>query len=161
MFRRLLGKVCEWALGYNRIVYYDYTGIVFTPVTLFNKKISYKGDAGYDLYVNEQTVIPSRSVKDVSTGIYIDPKASIWFEIKARSSTFKNLGLEVQDAVIDKGYRGELFAIVHNSNDFDVVISFGSRICQIVPHLLLPCKFILGKLSKSERGDKGFGSTGK
>jgi len=99
-------------------------------------------------------------VTEVPSGIAISPKAPVWFEIKARSSTFRNMGLEVLDAVIDHGYRGEMFAIVFNPGPGEVALQPWTRICQIVPHLLLPVRFHWGRVLPSDRGRSGFGSTG-
>lgn len=155
MVRKMIGKFVEWALGYNRTIFckrHEF-GI---------RENKYKGDAGYDLYVVEDCAIFSGEVFEVHTGIFLEPKASIWFEIKPRSSTFNRRGLVVQDAVIDNGYRGELTLIVHNPSFKEVrFIKKGDRIAQIIPHHLLPCKFIVkDKLSESQRGKQGFGSSG-
>jgi len=160
MVRAAIGKIIEWALGYERIVYF--TG--YRSNDNMNGNVpwaKHNDDAGYDLFVEKYTVIPSQSVAEIPTGIRISTKSRIWFEIKARSSTFKRLGMEVQDAIIDRGYRGEMFAIVYNPTDNEVRIQKDTRICQIVPHLLLPCRFVpADALLPSKRGEAGFGSTG-
>ena len=159
MFRKILGKAVEWALGYEREVIF--AGFYMVGENSCAPRRSHSDDAGYDVYVSERTVILSHQVKEVPSGIAVDPKARIWLEIKARSSTFHKLGLEVLDAVIDRGYRGDLFAVVYNPGGTPVIIEPGMRICQLVPHLLLPCKFKAGKLSFSDRMQRGFGSSGR
>lgn len=148
--RRFVGRILEYFLSYEHEVIFE--GL--SPTSF------YKDDAGYDLTVSEDTFICAGRVVDVPTDLKVDPKDRIWFEIKARSSTFKNKHLEVQDAVIDRPFRGSLFAVVYNPNDQIVVVHKGERICQVVPHRQIPVKFKKGKLSKSERGNNGFGSTG-
>lgn len=150
LMRRLIGKLLEWFIFYEHEVIFE--GL--SPASF------HRGDAGYDLTVSEDTIINSGGVVDIPTDIRIDPKDRIWFEIKARSSTFKYKHLEVQDAVIDRGYRGDLFAVVYNPNNQTIIVHKGERICQIVPHRLIPIRFKEGKVSKSERGNSGFGSTG-
>jgi len=106
-------------------------------------------------------LIKPNSTAQIPTGICLSARAKIWFEIKGRSSTFSKLGLEVIDAVIDHGFRGEMYSVVYNPTDKAVNVALNSRICQIVPHLLLPCVFIpADRLKSSSRGKKGFGSTG-
>ena len=162
MVRRILGKAVEWALGYERIVYF--TGLRRDPTEPGFTNIPWSkhaDDAGYDIFVDQQIEIQPGTVAEVHTGICLSAESSIWFEIKSRSSTFKRLGLEVQDAVIDNGFRGEMFAIVYNPTSEVVHIQKDNRICQLVPHLLLPCRFVpADDLPSSSRGTMGFGSTG-
>lgn len=151
MVRSLLGRLVEWALSYERRI------VVSGPGACPRR--AHRDDAGYDLQVSRDTWCRSGVVTEIPTGVYLDPRSRVWFEIKSRSSTFRRHGLEVQDAIIDNGYRGEMFAIVYNPSE-SVVVRTGERICQIVPHLLLPCRFRFGSLRGSTRGARGFGSTG-
>lgn len=151
--RRAVGRVIEWFLRYEHVVSFKTDNQ--------RPRTGYVGDAGYDLYVSRDIDVPPRSVVDIPTGVYIDPKDWIWFEIKARSSTFKKRGMEVQDAIIDRGYRGEMFAVVHNPSDVVIKVKKDERICQVVPHRLIPCKFVSDGLSSSDRGLGGFGSSGR
>lgn len=141
----------EWFLGYERKIRF------LGPE---DPKYGYEGDAGYDLYTSENTLLRPQSFTNVPTGVYIEPTSKIWFEIRGRSSSIYKLEIEVQGAVIDNGYRGELFAIVYNPTKATKVIEKGQRICQIIPHLLLPCRFERGGIMDSERSFRGFGSTG-
>lgn len=151
--RRLIGRIIEWFLSYKHLVIVE--GVRPLP------KHSYKDDAGFDLFTSSTTLIPAHKVVEVPADICIESKSRLWFEIKARSSTFRRYGLEVQDAVIDRGYRGKMFAIVYNSKDEDVVVQENERICQIVPHHLIACRFERGQVSRSARGQAGFGSSGR
>jgi deoxyuridine 5'-triphosphate nucleotidohydrolase len=153
VFRRSIGRFVEWALGYER-------EIICSGLMSGMPKAGYPGDAGFDLYTFGRHVVKPCRAAEIHTGVCIDSKAPIWFEIKSRSSTFRKYGLEVQDAIIDNGYRGELYAIVYNPSGEEIEINDHDRICQIVPHLLIPCRFKQGVLGPSDRGTCGFGSTG-
>lgn len=153
--RRILGRFIEWLLSYEHVVV-----VRMQPGAKLPSR-KYPGDAGYDLYCNRDVCIPAGSTIDVPSGVYMDPRESIWMELKARSSTLKVLGLEVVDAVIDKDYRGELMAVIHNPSGTAASLKAGDRVVQIVPHRLIPTVFRIGKLSESARGTKGFGSTGR
>lgn len=120
----------------------------------------YDGDAGYDLFAARDVAICPGQAVDVPAGVRIDPRERLWFEIKARSSTLKKRGLEVVDAVIDRDYRGDLLAVVRNPTGSTVFIKAGERIVQVIPHRLIPVRFVYGELSSSPRGTQGFGSTG-
>lgn len=151
--RRMIGLLIEWFLGYEHVVIMD-SKVSCSP------KHGYPGDAGYDLYSEGRVpILPGQTV-EVPAGVRIDPQSQIWFEVKARSSTMKKRGLEVVDAVIDRDYRGDLLAVVHNPGGVPVAIEAGDRVVQIIPHRLIPIRFVEGELSNSSRGANGFGSTG-
>jgi len=155
MIRNLLGRFVEYLLSYDHEVKVILGDGASMP---FHK---YNGDAGYDLITNKDIAIPAKATVRVPSGIYIDPKDQIWMELKARSSTLKNRGLEVVDAVIDQQYRGEMMAVVFNPKATTIFIKAGERIVQIIPHRLIPLHFTaVTKLSESPRGNSGFGSTG-
>lgn len=158
MLRRKIGELLEWFLTYNHEVKISCDEGAQLP---FRK---YAGDAGYDLYAYEDLGLPPHSTADVRSGVYLDSKSQLWLEIKARSSTLKVKELEVVDAVIDRGYRGEMLAIVHNPTGKNKFIRKGERIAQIVPHHLIPLQFRTcekHELSPSDRAMNGFGSSGK
>jgi len=161
--RRLLGRFVEWLLAYEHEVGYECT-VVREDDNFFGwgkePCHKYDGDAGYDLFAAVRVPIPAGQTVEVPAGIRIDPRSRIWFELKARSSTLKKRGLEVVDAVIDRDYRGDLLAVVRNPTGYPVFVEAGERVVQIVPHRLVPCRFVRRRLSESPRGTNGFGSTG-
>ena len=70
--------------------------------------------------------------------------------------------LDVVNGVIDNGYTGELFACCWNRTGKDIKVEKGTRLAQFV---LLPM-FVPGikevdALPQTQRGDTGFGSSGK
>lgn len=97
------------------------------------------------------------------TGIRLEIPEGYWASIEARSSTSKR-SLIVPKGVIDEGYRGELFAQIINVGTEDVIIEDGDRLVQIIMHKRHIDNFIIDEvdeLSNSERGESGFGSTGR
>ena len=90
--RRLVGRMIEWFLRYERVVE------VFKDPDAQMPNQNYHGDGGYDIYVNESVEIPPKSILNISSGVYLAPRSPIWFEIKGRSSTFHKKGLEIVDA---------------------------------------------------------------
>ena len=151
--RKIIGRMIEWFIGYEHTLVIEENSDV--PVG------AYDGDAGYDMIVARDVTIRANQIADIPTNLRIDPKEQIWLEIKSRSSTFGKRGLEVQDAVIDRGYRGDLFAITFNPNGHEVHLRRGERIAQIIPHRLIPIVFKKGILSRSNRGSNSFGSSGR
>lgn len=65
-------------------------------------------------------------------------------------------------AVIDNGYRGELFIAAHNPNMHAVIVDAGRRLAQLVPHKIAEVEWVeVDSLDQTSRGDAGFGSSGK
>ena len=125
---------------------------------------TYKGDAGYDLFVSSPaTVLPGQKV-DVNTGIAIAMKDGFYARIIGRSSTTRNLGLFVIEGIIDNGYRGELSVGVVNFNNFPVELELGQRIAQLIiaEQVSLYVETVQElPASKDGRCENGYGSTGK
>lgn len=121
------------------------------------------GDAGYDLYANEDCSInPNDYSGLISTGVHVEIPDGFVGIIKDRSSIAKK-GLHIAGGVIDSSYRGEIKLLFHNSNSQFYDIFVGDKIAQliIVPVLTLPVEQIeLRDLSSTNRGTAGFGSTG-
>ena len=67
--------------------------------------------------------------------------------------------------IIDAGYRGNIIAAVDNIKDIDYTIEAGTRLFQICSPILEPINLevleLTQNLSETERGNNGFGSTGK
>lgn len=134
--------------------------------------IAKDGDVGMDLpavlpstdrfYIGSITINPGeRGV--IPTGISLEIPNGYWASIEARSSTSKKM-LIVPKGVIDEGYRGELFAVLLNVGSAPVTIEHGDRYVQLILHKRHVADFIIeevDELSKSERGDTGFGSSGQ
>ena len=121
------------------------------------------GDAGMDLVA---TRIISNTTFDVSYGTDLAMEIPNGFVglVFPRSSIRKyELVLSNSVGVIDSGYRGELQATFKKENGLDsLAYKVGDRIAQImiIPHP--PIEFNeVAELSDTERGDGGFGSTGK
>ena len=118
-------------------------------------------DAGFDLYASENKSIPPKTRSLVSTDIAMAiPKGYVGL-IWPRSGLAVKSGIDVFAGVIDSGYRGEVKVCLYNSDDDIVEIDEGDRIAQIL--LQEVGKFFIREvesLDDSERGDKGFGSSG-
>ena len=130
-----------------------------------NPTHAYAGDAGWDFYALEKVSIFPHSVKNVSTGIAIElppPANGILFEAQIRPrSGHRMRGILVTFGTVDSGYRGEIGAIVANLTDEKIFIKEGEKICQIVVVALPSVDYVeCSELTPSERGERGFGSSG-
>lgn len=119
------------------------------------------GDAGLDLFSIESVEVKPGEVAEIRTGIAVEIPQGYFGLIKDRSGLAAR-GLHVLAGVIDEGYRGEIKVIVVNLGNKPLRIPKGSRFAQLI---ILPYARNLKvteakELAKSERGEKGFGSTG-
>jgi dUTP pyrophosphatase len=121
----------------------------------------YPSDAGFDLIVAQDTSIFADDFALVPCSIAIASDEHHWFLILGRSSALWKRGLFVPPAVIDNGFRGEIFVGVKNWNPGVVMVKRGERIAQLIPMPTIPMDIRqVEVLPPSDRGDKGFGSTG-
>lgn len=118
------------------------------------------GDVGYDLAVIGDHQLLVGEAKDLPTGIAIGMDNRIYGRITGRSSSARK-GLLVTEGIIDSGYRGELFIHVRNVNGHTAQIKDGDRLGQIIfAWAVRPGVLPVEDLPASDRGAKGFGSTG-
>lgn len=124
--------------------------------------------AGYDLYAcidDVNVVIPPHHTKMIPVGFGTEIPEGYFGAIVARSSLAakENLRVEQGMACIDSDYRGEIFVPIHNDEGhFPRTIYPNQRIAQMIvmPYLFFVWKEV-DELSETERGEGGFGSTGK
>lgn len=123
--------------------------------------------AGYDLYAPQNmecTPIPAHQTLKINIGIAIELPTSTFGAVFARSGLATKEGLRPANCVgvIDSDYRGDIIVAVHNDTDEIKYIEGGNRIAQLVIMPYIQCDFIeVTELSNTNRGDKGFGSSGK
>jgi len=118
--------------------------------------------AGYDLYVPWDVMIPTGKTKAVPLGIATELPYGYFAKIMDRSSLAAKYSLVVTAGVIDNDYRGEWKVLISNMSSNDVYLFKGDRIAQAVllPYGNFPVTLV-ETLSDTERGEGGFGSTGK
>lgn len=124
---------------------------------------AYDGDAGFDMYTLEDTLVPAGGFVDVPVGISVQFPDNVWGMIIGRSSTVRKLDLLVTPGVIDTGYRGPLFAGVRSLRADDYTVKRGERLAQILPFPNMAQQIhpiAVDVLTPSDRGEMGFGSSG-
>lgn len=123
----------------------------------------HSGDAGLDLFVVEDQIIPANSTTPIPLRIAcenIDNKAYYLFPRSSISKTPLRLANSI--GLIDGGYRGEIVGMVDNIYEKDYKIHRGERYFQLVAVDSSPIEFeLVEELSDTSRGEGGFGSTGK
>jgi dUTP pyrophosphatase len=117
-------------------------------------------DLGYDLYSDETVSIDGNSAIKVKTGISVGFPENWGGFIKDRSS-MASKGFAVIGGVIDQAYIGEL-SIVITYKRGNTTIQKGDKIAQLVPIPLTNWPIVeVENLEPTDRGEKGFGSSGK
>lgn len=128
-------------------------GITPTKGSIFSAGVDVYSPIDFHLFPKETVRVP--------LGIAIEINNDEVAIMSERSSMGK-LGITSVGNVIDSDYRGEISIVLQNNSKLEQSFKKGNRIGQIVV-----CKIgdnsinIVEELSKTERGDGGFGSTGK
>lgn len=126
-----------------------------------NGIIPYKAhptDAGYDLFASEDVLLWGNRPKKVATDIFMALPINTVGDIRPRSS-LNAKGVYVAYGTIDSGYRGEIKVVM--SAPFYKVHK-GDKIAQLVIlPLVKTAPEVVTELPPSDRGEGGFGSTGK
>ena len=127
-----------------------------------NHKDSFTGDSGYDVTAVEDTVIPARGAAIVPVGLklaYLPP--GVWIRVESRSGLQFKYGLQAFNGIIDNQYRGDLGIRVLNHSDNDYTVKKGDRVAQFVLYHLVTLESSWSEtVHETERGEKGFGSSG-
>ncbi len=122
--------------------------------------------AGYDLYAccEGDIIIPPHKNIKIGTGLAIAVPEGYFGAIFARSGLAAKQSLRPANCVgvADCDYRGEYIVALHNDSDEAKIIKQGERIAQLVIMPFLSAEFTeTDTLDETERGEGGFGSTGK
>ena len=125
------------------------------------------GSAGADLYacIEESVTINPGDLKLIPTGVAIAlPDSSAVAYLYARSGLGVKHGICLANGVgvVDSDYRGEIMAGLCNVSDKPYTIEPNERIAQmVISPVIIPELVEVEKLDETDRGEGGFGSTGK
>ena len=122
------------------------------------------GDAGADLRASHDAVVPAGDRVLVKTGCSLALPGGYVGLVHPRSGLALNHGITVLNSpgTIDAGYRGEIMVTLFNSSKEDFHISLGDRIAQLLIQQVAKADFVrVEKLPQSDRGESGYGSSGK
>ena len=122
--------------------------------------------AGVDLHacITEPIYISPHETVKIDTGVAVELPKGTFGAIFARSGLATKEGLAPANkvGVIDSDYRNSIIVALHNHSNISRIINPGQRIAQLVVLPYIPIEFNeVYKLSDTERGLGGFGSTGK
>jgi dUTP pyrophosphatase len=119
------------------------------------------GAAGYDLKCSEGMIIPPRSRAVVGTGVAVRVPEGTYGRVAPRSGLALRNGIDVGGGVIDSDYTGEIKVILFNHSSEAFHMREGDRIAQLIlERIVTPHVRMVDTLKSTQRGEKGFGSTG-
>lgn len=121
---------------------------------------AHKNDAGLDLFGISEVIVPAKGMAVLDTGCHVQIPADHVGFVKSKSS----LMLEgiTTDGTIDCGYTGSIRVVLFNHRNQDYTVQAGQKIAQLVIlPIITPNVEIVAHLDNTERGNGGFGSTGK
>ena len=134
-------------------------------------QFAHSTDSGFDLFTCEDITIKASKKCIIPTGIAFEIPEGWGIQIKNKSgitikgvptTSGKNADITVYEGTIDMDYRGEVGIMIKNEEVFDITIPKGTKLAQGVLRRVYHCNFDVVKefSSVTNRGDKGFGSTG-
>ncbi|OPJ70554.1 deoxyuridine 5'-triphosphate nucleotidohydrolase, mitochondrial [Patagioenas fasciata monilis] len=118
--------------------------------------------AGYDLYSAYDCVIPPMEKAVVKTDIQIALPSGCYGRVAPRSGLAAKHFIDVGAGVIDEDYRGNVGVVLFNFGKETFEVKKGDRIAQLIcERICYPELEEVQALDDTERGEGGFGSTGK
>jgi dUTP pyrophosphatase len=124
------------------------------------------GSAGMDLRANLPQPVTLKPMERllIPTGLFIELPPAYEAQVRPRSGLAIKHGITCVNSpgTVDADYRGELKVVLINLSNEEHTIMHGDRIAQMVVHKVERVKWKqVKKISATERGDGGFGHTGK
>ena len=127
----------------------------------FMPEFAHKTDAGADLRSPVCATVPARGSVVIDTGVHVEIPEGYTIFLKSKSGLNVKHNL-IGEGVVDALYTGSIKVKLYNLGDTDYQILRGDKIIQMV---ILPCVYCeftqVEKFAETERGDGGFGSTGR
>lgn len=118
-------------------------------------------DAGLDLYARETQIVPAKESAVFDTGVHIELPDGTVGMLKSKSGLNVKHGI-TSEGVIDVGYTGSIRVKLYNHSGYDYTVNAGDKISQLVIlPILTPDLELVDRLEERERGDNGFGSSGR
>ena len=127
----------------------------------FMPGFAHKTDAGADLRSPVEAVVPAHGSAVIDTGVHVEIPEGYTIFLKSKSGLNVKHNL-IGEGVVDALYTGSIKVKLYNLGDNDYQILRGDKIIQMVILPCTHCEFTqVDKFAETERGDGGFGSTGR
>ena len=127
----------------------------------FMPEFAHKTDAGADLRSPVCATVPARGSVVIDTGVHVEIPEGYVGILKSKSGLNVKHDL-IGTGTIDSGYSGSIRVKLYNLGYTDYQVFRGDKIIQLVIMPCVYCEFTeVDKFAETERGDGGFGSTGR
>lgn len=118
-------------------------------------------DAGLDLFTPVPVVVPAHGYEFVDTGVHVELPHGTCGHVCSKSGLNRKFGVTA-DGTVDEGYTGSIGVTLHNDGSSNVYFHIGDKIAQLViQDIRRPMPVLVSEVSGGDRGDDGFGSTGR
>ena len=122
---------------------------------------AHETDAGADLRTPHDVIVPAQGSVVIDTGVHIELPPNTVGMLKSKSGLNVKHGI-TSEGVIDVGYTGSIAVKLYNHSDKPYELKAGDKISQlVVMPILTPSFELVDELEATERGNGGFGSTGR
>ena len=122
---------------------------------------AYINSAGYDLFADESIEVSPNSRALISTGLKMQIPKGFYGQISPRSGIALRKGVVAFSGTVDSGYLGIVYVLLFNFSSKNFLVEKGNRIAQMIFKKCENVSFSFENLTfDSERGVKGFGSSG-
>lgn len=122
---------------------------------------AHPNDAGLDIYSKETALVPAGGSRVFYTGVHVELPNGTCGVLMSKSGLYINHSI-ISTGLIDVGYTGEIVVKLTNLGDRHYLVQQGDKISQLV---VMECKTpridVVAKLPDTDRGENGFGSTGR
>ena len=121
-------------------------------------------DGGFDLFAPESAYIEPNGSVVINTGVHVELPPNTAGLIMSKSGLYVKHGIS-STGLIDVGYTGAIRVKLQNHKTSGYMVNKGDKISQLVILPLVPIQNsdleVVDEFAPTERGDNGFGSTGK
>ena len=118
--------------------------------------------AGWDLYASQECIVPARGKAIVSTDISIAVPVGYYGRVAPRSGMAWKKHTDIGAGVIDADYSGPVGVVMFNHSEEDLKIEVEDRVAQLVIEQISMAPLTeVDSLDDTERGEGGYGSTGR
>ena len=119
-------------------------------------------DAGLDLKTPVDVVVKAGGGAIIDTGVHCEIPYGFFGKLESKSGLNVKHNIVSLGGVIDSGYNGSITVKLYNMGDSDYTFHAGDKVVQMTIQSCLMSVFELAdSLPETDRGDNGFGSTGK
>ena len=123
---------------------------------------AHRTDAGLDVRARYDRLVEAHGSALIHTGLHVELPHNTAGLLVSKSGLNVKHGI-TSTGLIDEGYTGEILVKLYNNSDEDYLVRAGDKISQLVviPVLYEDIHFRDSLDENTERGAKGFGSSGK